>query len=112
MLGSKETQSFAFTVGQERLFAFAGLWDAWPDREAGSWLESFTIITTQSNELTGGVHNRMPVILRESDYDEWLAQDDEPPPLHLLKPFPAAEMQEHPVPLNVKNKHLDRLNSK
>ncbi|HEY6363490.1 MAG TPA: SOS response-associated peptidase family protein [Candidatus Binatia bacterium] len=44
-------------------FTFAGLWDVWrkPD---GKRLESFTIITTEPNELVRPVHNRMPVILR------------------------------------------------
>jgi putative SOS response-associated peptidase YedK len=52
-------------------FAFAGLWDVWrkPD---GKRVESFTIITTQPNELVRPVHNRMPVILRQEDEDQWL----------------------------------------
>jgi putative SOS response-associated peptidase YedK len=43
-------------------FAFAGLWDVWrkPD---GKRVESFTIITTEPNELVRPVHNRMSVIL-------------------------------------------------
>jgi len=42
-------------------FAFAGLWDVWrkPD---GKRVESFTIITTEPNELVRPIHNRMPVI--------------------------------------------------
>jgi putative SOS response-associated peptidase YedK len=40
-------------------FAFAGLWDAWKDPANNQWLQSFTIITTTPNELTGTVHNRM-----------------------------------------------------
>jgi putative SOS response-associated peptidase YedK len=41
-------------------FAFAGLWDVWrkPD---GKRVESFTIITTEPNELVRPIHNRMPV---------------------------------------------------
>jgi putative SOS response-associated peptidase YedK len=44
-------------------FALAGLWDVWrkPDRKR---VESFTIITTEPNELVRPIHNRMPVILR------------------------------------------------
>jgi putative SOS response-associated peptidase YedK len=40
-------------------FALAGLWDVWrkPD---GKRVESFTIITTEPNELVRPVHNRMP----------------------------------------------------
>jgi putative SOS response-associated peptidase YedK len=51
--------------------ALAGLWDVWrkPD---GKRVESFTIITTEPNELVRPIHNRMPVILRPEDEDQWL----------------------------------------
>ena len=44
-------------------FGLAGLWDVWrkPD---GKRVESFTIITTEPNELVRPIHNRMPVILQ------------------------------------------------
>ena len=46
-----------------------------------TWLQSFTIITTTPNELTREVHNRMPVIVRPEDYEEWLMRvDGEAPP--------------------------------
>ena len=40
-------------------FGLAGLWDVWrkPD---GTPVESFTIITTEPNELVRPIHNRMP----------------------------------------------------
>jgi putative SOS response-associated peptidase YedK len=52
-------------------FAFAYLWDMWrkPD---GKKVESFTIITTEPNELVRPIHNRMPVILRPEDEEQWL----------------------------------------
>jgi len=55
-------------------FAFAGLWDAWK-RPEGDILLSFTIITTEANELLRPVHDRMPVILRPQDEDKWLDPD-------------------------------------
>lgn len=62
-----------FIHGTEReLFAFAGLWDEWTNRESGEKLRSCTIITTQANEFVSGVHDRMPVILRPSDEACWL----------------------------------------
>ena len=52
-------------------FGLAGLWDVWrkPD---GKRVESFTIITTEPNELVRPVHNRMPVILRPDAEEQWL----------------------------------------
>ena len=63
--------AFRFAVGDEPVFGLAGLWDAWkaPD---GSWLQSYTFITTDPNTVAKAVHNRMPAILRPADYDEWL----------------------------------------
>jgi putative SOS response-associated peptidase YedK len=76
-----------------RLFAFAGLWERWnvPD---GSTLESCTIITTGANELVRPVHDRMPVILGPSRYDEWLNPKniDTGRLLTLLAAWPAGEM--------------------
>jgi putative SOS response-associated peptidase YedK len=42
-------------------FERAGLWDVWRNPDGGK-VESFTIITTEPNELVRPVHNRMPVI--------------------------------------------------
>jgi putative SOS response-associated peptidase YedK len=76
------------------LFAFAGLWDSWKDKETGKALETYTVITTDPNELMEPIHNRMPVILHRQDYDRWL-EPGEPshPPVDLLRSFPAEEMK-------------------
>ena len=63
------------------------------------------------------VHERMPVILHPRDYDRWLDRDSDPgrPPLDLLRPFPADEMEAFEVSKdvgNVKNNSPELLNSK
>jgi len=58
----------------------------------------------------------MPVILRPADFDRWL--DREPtdqPPIDLLRPFPAEEMEAFEVSKDVgsvKNNSPELLNSK
>ncbi|MGA2501945.1 MAG: SOS response-associated peptidase [Tepidisphaeraceae bacterium] len=55
--------------------ALAGLWASWhdPDRPRDpDPLRSATILTTVPNSLLGQIHNRMPVILPEFDWDRWL----------------------------------------
>lgn len=71
----------------EPLFALAGLWEWWQDRETGDGVPSFTIITCPANAAIAPLHDRMPVILREADYARWLdaAHDGRP----LLAPFDA-----------------------
>jgi putative SOS response-associated peptidase YedK len=80
------------------LFAFAGLWDRWRD-PAGEVRETFTIITTEPNELLRPVHNRMPAILAPEDYDSWLAPEptDATDLTELLRPYPTEQMSYYPV---------------
>src|SRR5262249_11837354 len=79
-------------------FGFAGLWDVWrkPD---GKRVESFTIMTTEPNELVRPIPNRMPVLLRLADEEQWLAVYRTPyaKAQSLLKPFPAELMDAHDV---------------
>ena len=102
-LTPKTKQPYAFALKRGEPFAFAGLWDAWKQPDGG-WLLSYAIITTDPNELTATVHNRMPVILRPADYDRWLSRDENaPPPIDLLRPYDADKMTAHPVDPRVGN---------
>ena len=61
--------------------AVAGLWTAWRDKQAPAgenqpWLHSCTIITTDANATMAPVHDRMPAILPESRWQEWLDADE------------------------------------
>ena len=112
-LDDKTKQPYAFRMRDDAPFAFAGLWDAWraPD---GSWLQSFSILTTDANELTARVHNRMPVILHSRDYNRWLDRDSDRAPVELLRPFEAGAMAVapcNPKVGNVKNNGPEMMNS-
>ncbi len=58
--------------------AVAGLWAAWKDPEstdaAGNqmWLHSATVVTTAANATMSAVHDRMPVMVPRSRWNEWL----------------------------------------
>ena len=95
----KEKLPFLHEVGgPERLFAMAGLWEEWHD------IPSATIITTDANAVAGEVHDRMPVILHEADYETWLdpANSDRAGLEALLKPYDGP-MQARPVSRYVNN---------
>lgn len=102
--GKPPKQPYAIELQRGGLFAFAGLWDAWKDRE-GHWLQSFSIVTTEANELMAQIpHPRMPVILHARDYDRWLDREEtERPPLDLLRPFDVAEMEMYKANPKVNN---------
>lgn len=70
----------------EPLFALAGLWEWWRPPGAERGTETYTIVTTRASDLLEPIHDRMPVVVRERDYDRWLNADD--PALDLLAPLP------------------------
>ena len=39
-------------------------------------IHTCTIITTEANDMMAEIHNRMPVLLAPSDWDEWLDPDN------------------------------------
>ena len=96
--GKKVKTPFFIHMKDRKPFAFAGLWDSWNSPD-GSLIKSCTIITTDPNELTGIIHNRMPVILHQRDYAKWLDPSPQTPDQlkPLLKPFPAELMDAYPV---------------
>jgi putative SOS response-associated peptidase YedK len=71
-IGPKTKQPFAIALKNGEPYAFAGLWEIWRGTEAGTALRSFAIVTTDPNEVVQPLHNRMPVIVPERDYDRWL----------------------------------------
>ncbi|KAF0204484.1 MAG: hypothetical protein FD170_389 [Bacteroidetes bacterium] len=85
-----------FTLFDDSLFAMAGLWDTWQN-EKGQTLNSFTIITTEPNELMAPIHNRMPVILDKNGSEAWLKTTDENSLKNLLKPYPSEKMKAYRV---------------
>ncbi|HET6205795.1 MAG TPA: SOS response-associated peptidase [Terracidiphilus sp.] len=85
----KIKQPYAITLKDGAMFALAGLWDRWRDLKSGQELLSYTVITTDPNELLEPFHNRMPVILRPGDYERWMAPADPSRlPVDLLRPYP------------------------
>ena len=78
-------------------FAFAGICDYWKDKD-GNELKSFSIITTDANDLIARIHDRMPVILSRKDEKVWLDPGlDINEATKMLHPYPAEEMKMYPV---------------
>jgi len=62
-----------FIKPKKGIFAFAGLYDIWINE--AETVYSFSIITVKANESMAEIHNRMPAILNESDFEAWLNPD-------------------------------------
>ena len=91
-------QPYFISLHDDRLFAFAGLWESWEGADH-SYIESCTLLTTEPNELIRPIHDRMPVILSRNAYDLWLdpAVQDAARLTPLLCPCPAEGMQARAV---------------
>jgi putative SOS response-associated peptidase YedK len=108
-LGEKEgKQPFYFYLTDKPVFGFAGLWETWKS-ETGDELESCTIITTEANAVLEPVHDRMPVIIKPADYEEWLdpKEMDTERLQQFLVPYPAEEMSSHAVSRQVNSPAFD-----
>ena len=107
--GAGAKQPFYFYLKEREVFGFAGLYEEWLDRETGEVLETCTIITTEANEVLEPVHDRMPVILKAKDYEQWLDanETDTERLVNLLVPFSAEEMASHPVSRAVNSPSAD-----
>jgi putative SOS response-associated peptidase YedK len=67
------------------------LWGNWTNPKTEQVEKTFSIFTTVPNERFAEYHNRQPVILDPSEYDEWLAPAERPP-AHLLRILPEEKM--------------------
>jgi putative SOS response-associated peptidase YedK len=102
----KAKQPFHIEMKDGQPFAFAGLWEFW--KGDGEPIESCTIITGEPNEVARGIHDRMPVILPEEEYDRWLDLKAPADALQeLFVPYPAAEMHGAPISTRVNSPRYD-----
>lgn len=69
--GQKTKQPWYISQSDQQPMALAGLWEHWQGQD-GSEIESCTIIVTSGNELMLPIHDRMPVILPEGSWEQWL----------------------------------------
>ncbi len=105
---SDRKQPYYFSMEDGEPFVFASLWEQWrgPDEDI---IDSCAIITTEPNGIVAAVHNRMPAILAEQDYDTWLDPDHQDTNTldALLKPYDANPMVATPVSAHVNNPRND-----
>jgi putative SOS response-associated peptidase YedK len=90
-------------IKDEKIFALAGLWDSWKDKETGEIIESCTIITCPPNSFMKKIHHRMPVILNEKLYEEWLTSEDLDLIQRLLKSYTGTNLIEYKLDKIINN---------
>ena len=87
-----------------RSLAFAGLYELWRDPAVNSddedaWLWTTTIITTSAPDEIGMIHDRMPMIIDQSSWADWLdpANNDVADLKTLLTPAMVGDLTTWPV---------------
>lgn len=85
-----------------RPLAFAGIWENWMGAE-GSEIDTGAILTVAANALMAKIHDRMPVIVDERDWERWLDCGRNRPEdvADLLKPAPDGLLEAVPVSTRV-----------
>jgi putative SOS response-associated peptidase YedK len=103
--GSRD--QFFLHLADREVFGVAGLWER-SRRADGSYLSSCTLITVPANALLAQVHNekpRMPAILAESEYDDWLL-GSAGRARELLRPYAGASLRAWKVSRRVNSPQL------
>lgn len=96
-LGKKTRIPYRFTLREEELFAFAGIWEEY-ETVSGETQHTFMILTTDPNEVVTDVHDTMPVILNRSQEKKWLDRyTPESELLAMLDPYPEELMMSYSV---------------
>ena len=88
----------------DRLMAFAGLWEHWLGAD-GSEVDTMAILTTAANDDMRGLHDRMPVMLEADQFDAWLdcSSGSSVDAVQLLRPPPAGVLAAAPVSRRLNN---------
>jgi putative SOS response-associated peptidase YedK len=73
--GRRAKQPYAVAQVSGEPFALGGLWDFWRPRSSqapADGVVTCTILTTEPNGLLAPIHDRMPVIVCDEAFDDWL----------------------------------------
>jgi putative SOS response-associated peptidase YedK len=93
----KQKQPYHFRPKAEP-FAFGGVYDVW-NADGKSRIVSFAIITTQAAPGLAQYHDRMPLVLDESQFEDWMRGPPERA-AEMMKPY-AAEIEAWKVAADV-----------
>lgn len=105
---SKKKIPYYIRLKSGKPMAFAGLYNM-KDAPDGNKICGCAIVTTESNDLVGGIHDRMPVIVPDDKIDNWLDPEckDYGVLKGILKPYPSEEMEMFKVADGVNSPKVD-----
>ncbi|MDZ4823366.1 MAG: SOS response-associated peptidase [Flavobacteriales bacterium] len=103
------------TKKDAEFYFLASIYDEWHDPHTGNLIKTFSIVTTEANEMMAKIHNakkndpRMPLVLSGDDLLVWLDPDSTKEQLtELMQAAPNDWLEAHTVkPLKGKNSATD-----
>ena len=102
---------FYITLANNEPFAFAGIADEWLDPVTKIKISTFSLITTQANNLLKKIHNtkkRMPVILSPENESKWIDPSlSVESAFQFLQPYPPELLKAWPVSRQVASRTSD-----
>jgi putative SOS response-associated peptidase YedK len=97
---------------KDEIISFAGLYSDWTETSTGEVFSTFSIVTTDANDLMAMIHNsgkRMPVILDKPSEDTWMDTSLNLNEINdVLKPCPSELLKAHTVGPLVNDRSADR----
>lgn len=106
-LGKKTSIPYRFVLKSKSVFSFPALWEEFEDTE-GQQIQTFAIISKESDKLVTAIQDRMPVILNAESEKVWLDHESaEESLLRIFATSPSAEMNYYPVSPRISQKDVD-----
>ena len=97
---------------ENEIISIAGIYDDWIEDRTGEVFSTFSVVTTEANELMAKIHNsgkRMPVILSKVSESKWIDLSTSEDDAHdLLKPCPSENLKAHTISPLINSRSSDR----
>lgn len=104
---AKRKQPYYISVEGQPVFGMAGIWETWQDHN-GNRVEGCAILTQNACEPLSNIHDRMPCILSQNDYSNWLnKQSDKEALISLLKKSTHLSFNVWPVTMQMNHPQFD-----
>lgn len=106
----KKYPYFIYTKNSE-LLPLGCIYDSWVNETTGELINSFSIVTTEANDIMAMIHNtkkRMPLILDEKGWMQWIQPKTTKEEIRsLLKPAPNEILSYHTISKDISNRRID-----
>lgn len=97
--GKTKIPYFIYMPGQVP-FTMGGVYTKWQRPDTGVEMLTFSIITTEANNLMSEIHNnrkRMPLIITPENRDKWLSNLSKEQIQKMMQPLPDGMLQTHTI---------------